>query len=71
MVSLDVIGFGSLCVDFTFKVKSYPRKGSTNLSVVSFVGCGGIIGNFLLAVLGLGLSVVLSVLLVGITMEVW
>jgi len=56
MVSLDVIGFGSLCVDFTFKVRSYPRKGSTNLSTVSFVGCGGIIGNFLVGCSRLGLK---------------
>ena len=56
MAGLDVIGFGSLCVDFTFKVRSYPRKGSTNLSVVSFVGCGGIIGNFLVGCSRLGLK---------------
>ena len=56
MAELDVIGFGSLCVDFIFKVKSYPRRGSTNLCSVSLVCCGGIIGNFLVGCSRLGLK---------------
>lgn len=55
-MSLDVVGFGSLCVDFTFKVSKFPRRGSTNLSYASRIGCGGIIGNFLVACSKLGLK---------------
>ena len=56
VAELDVIGFGSLCVDFIFKVKGYPRRGSTNLSSASLVCCGGIIGNFLVGCSRLGLK---------------
>ncbi|MDH5815393.1 MAG: carbohydrate kinase family protein [Candidatus Nezhaarchaeota archaeon] len=52
---LDVIGFGSICVDFVFKVGRYPRRGTTNLSIAAAIGCGGIVGNFLVACSKLGL----------------
>jgi len=52
---LDVIGFGSICVDLIFKVNRYPRRGSTNLSTTTMISCGGIIGNFLVACSRLGL----------------
>lgn len=53
---LDVVGFGSFCVDFTFKVNRYPKRGSTNLSNATAISCGGIIGNFLVACSKLGLK---------------
>lgn len=55
MYLLDIVGFGSLCVDFVFKVDRYPKRGSTNLSAATMIGCGGIIGNFLVACSKLGL----------------
>ncbi|MEM4576550.1 MAG: carbohydrate kinase family protein [Candidatus Nezhaarchaeales archaeon] len=55
MQSIDVVGFGSLCIDFVFKVDRCPRKGLTNLSTASLVGFGGIIGNFLVCCSKLGL----------------
>lgn len=55
MQFIDVVGFGSLCIDFVFKVDRYPRKGLTNFSTASLVGFGGIIGNFLVCCSKLGL----------------
>jgi sugar/nucleoside kinase (ribokinase family) len=48
MLVMDVVGFGSLCIDFVFKVDKYPKRGSSNLSRASVVDCGGTIGNFLM-----------------------
>jgi len=52
---MDVVGFGSLCVDFIFKVDEYPKRGSSNLSRASAIDCGGTIGNFLVGCSRLGL----------------
>jgi ribokinase len=56
MEVMDVIGFGSLCIDFVFKVDKYPKRGSSNLSRTSIVDCGGTIGNFLVGCSRLGLK---------------
>jgi ribokinase len=53
---MDVVGFGSLCIDFVFKVDKYPKRGSSNLSRASVVDCGGTIGNFLMGCSRLGLK---------------
>jgi len=53
---MDVVGFGSLCVDFVFKVDKHLKKGSSNLSKASTIGCGGTIGNFLVGCSRLGLK---------------
>ncbi|MCX8142304.1 MAG: carbohydrate kinase family protein [Candidatus Nezhaarchaeota archaeon] len=53
---LDVVGFGSLCIDFTFLVEKLPRKGFSSLAIASSIGCGGIIGNFLVGCSRLGLK---------------
>jgi len=55
MEVMDVVGFGSLCVDFVFKVDKYPKKGASNLSRASFIDYGGTVGNFLVGCSRLGL----------------
>ncbi len=55
MSVMDVVGFGSLCIDFVFKIGKYPKKGSSNLSMASIIDCGGTMGNFLVGCSRLGL----------------
>jgi ribokinase len=56
MEVMDVVGFGSLCIDFVFKVDEYPKRGTSNLSRASVIDCGGTVGNFLVGCSRLGLK---------------